>query len=381
MRVEVTGSTTAYRKYFGSFAERDPNDTTACEDQPAKGCLKFYHGDHLGSSTLVVELENTPSPHTPTVVHRQAYTPYGLDIVPAAPGPFSPKYQFNFKERETDGTDDRTVFYDYGARMYNPATGRWLSPDSVTRDNYEYASNSPERYTDPTGHDPQDSDQANVPAGWGGMMWWYGGGSMFWGLKAQVQKLMNYGSWVPLVGEPLIMAEALGDMADGHNGRAALKLGGAVLPTGLPLLSDEGGFARVYAHRKNVLKVMRDLTFFDEQARSTVEGSNAIRKALRGIIDVPLMRLGRRPGWISQRRVFGFTYKELSKDAQAAAAEEVGSLRPRMTAAVEKANIGIHLDSNYDNFIYTKEGKPLAFFDPVLPFQPYTGVPIQPTGR
>jgi YD repeat-containing protein len=75
-----------YRKYFGNYAERDGTDTSSCSDQPAKGCLKFYHGDHLGSSTLVVEVENLHSTPMPTVIYRQDYTAYGRDIVPSPAG-------------------------------------------------------------------------------------------------------------------------------------------------------------------------------------------------------------------------------------------------------------------------------------------------------
>jgi len=126
------------RKFFGSFAERDTD-----------GSLKFYHGDHLGSSTLVTDASGN-------VVHRQAYKPYGEDIVAVAPGPFTPKFQFDFKEKEADGTG----FYDYGARLYNPATGRWLSADSSTRDGlnrYAYVRNNPLFYVDPTGHSVWDA--------------------------------------------------------------------------------------------------------------------------------------------------------------------------------------------------------------------------------
>jgi RHS repeat-associated protein len=128
----------APRKLYGVFAERDLD-----------GSLKFYHPDHLGSSTLVTTASGTP-------VHRAAYKPYGEDRSVAAYTPayvesFTPKYQFTFKEKEQDGTG----FYDYGARLYNPATGRWLSPDSIVADGlnrYAYVANNPLHYSDPTGH-------------------------------------------------------------------------------------------------------------------------------------------------------------------------------------------------------------------------------------
>jgi RHS repeat-associated protein len=123
------------RKYYGSFAERDTD-----------GSLKFYQGDHLGSSTLVTDSNGQ-------VVRRASYKPYGEDrSVPVAS--FTPENQFNFKEKERDGSG----FYDYGAREYNPATGRFLSADSVDTDGlnrYAYVRNNPLRYADPTGHAAQ----------------------------------------------------------------------------------------------------------------------------------------------------------------------------------------------------------------------------------
>jgi RHS repeat-associated protein len=120
-----------YRKSYGVFAERDTDKS-----------LKFYHGDHLGSSVLVTNASGTP-------VHRQAHKPYGEDIVSV--GSFTPKYQFTFKEREGDNSG----LYDYGARMYDPMIGRWLSSDSSDADGlnrYAYVRNNPLRYIDPTGH-------------------------------------------------------------------------------------------------------------------------------------------------------------------------------------------------------------------------------------
>src|SRR5262249_26527989 len=107
--------------------------------------LKYYHNDHLGSSVLVTDASGT-------CVHSAAYMPYGSDrpnVVSC--GTFTPPYQFNFKEKEQDGTN----FYDYGARVYNPPAGRWLSADTSTADGsnrYSYSRNSPLRYVDPTGH-------------------------------------------------------------------------------------------------------------------------------------------------------------------------------------------------------------------------------------
>jgi RHS repeat-associated protein len=125
------------RKFFADFAERSPNDGSPGND----GKLKFYHNDHLGSASLVTS-------ESGTVLRKQSYMPYGEDRA-VNPNNFDPKYQFNFKEKEASG------FYDYGARLYNPATGRWLSADTSTDDGlnrYAYVRNNPLLYVDPTGH-------------------------------------------------------------------------------------------------------------------------------------------------------------------------------------------------------------------------------------
>lgn len=122
------------RKYYGSFAERSAED----------GRLRFYHGDHLGSSTVMTDAGST-------LALRTSYLPWGdtRGVECTTPPCFTPKLQFNFKEK------DATGFYDYGARLYNPGTGRWLSPDTKTGDGlnrYAYTRNNPVRYVDPDGH-------------------------------------------------------------------------------------------------------------------------------------------------------------------------------------------------------------------------------------
>jgi RHS repeat-associated protein len=60
--------------------------------------------------------------------------------------------------------DPGTGFHDYGARMYWPQIGRFISADSVmgepgspmTLNRYSYVLNNPYKFTDPSGHAPMD---------------------------------------------------------------------------------------------------------------------------------------------------------------------------------------------------------------------------------
>lgn len=143
---KVVGGTTTYylpamrledgaaRKYYGTYAERA--DPPAGDRQ-----LRFYHGDHLGSSSVMTDKDGN-------VIRRVSYWPWGTDR--GVDATFTPKLQFNFKEKE-----EGTGFYDYGARLYNPATGRWLSPDKYLVDGlnrYAYVRNNPWTRFDPTGN-------------------------------------------------------------------------------------------------------------------------------------------------------------------------------------------------------------------------------------
>jgi RHS repeat-associated protein len=130
------------RKYYGGFAER--------LEQAGDRQLRFYQPDHLGSSSVMTD-------QAAGVIRRASYLPWGQDR--GVDATFTPKLQFNFKEKDTSD------FYDYGARLYSPLTGRWLSPDSSFADGlnvYTYVGNNPASRTDPTGH-----QQDDPPCGWG----------------------------------------------------------------------------------------------------------------------------------------------------------------------------------------------------------------------
>ncbi len=111
-------------------------------------------GDHLGSTTLLVD---TATP--PTVVQRQYHKPYGEIAWQTTPTSGS-LTSIGFTGQRLD-TDTGLMYY--GARFYDPVLGYFVSADTVgvdkgasqSRNRYAYVLNNPLNTIDPTGHDPQ----------------------------------------------------------------------------------------------------------------------------------------------------------------------------------------------------------------------------------
>jgi RHS repeat-associated protein len=126
----TSGVTTTYY-YFGS--QRVAMRTAAG--------ATYLAGDHLGSASLAMGASNT----------SQRYYPYGGTRSGGVPT----DYQFTGQKLDTG-----TSLYYYGARYYDPVTGRFVSADTVVPspgkpqalNRYSYVYDNPVKYTDPTGH-------------------------------------------------------------------------------------------------------------------------------------------------------------------------------------------------------------------------------------
>ena len=69
------------------------------------------------------------------------------------------RFGFNGKEKDSDGEWGNSTHYDYGARIYDPNIGRWLSRDPLEYNfpwitPYAYANNNPVVLVDPDGESP-----------------------------------------------------------------------------------------------------------------------------------------------------------------------------------------------------------------------------------
>ncbi len=118
-----------------------------------EGALVFSHADPIGSEQARTDAAGEPASLT-------SYLPFGAEIF--SDGTPS-RFQFAGKELEA-----ATGTADFGARNYRADVGRFLSPDPVLaaeKAPYDYASNNPFRFVDPTGATAQPArPQSPVPS-------------------------------------------------------------------------------------------------------------------------------------------------------------------------------------------------------------------------
>jgi len=109
--------------------------------------IYFCHPDHIGSLRIATDINANQ-------VQTVAYDPYGNVDPNHSSGSVIP-YTFTGKE-----LDPETGLYYFGARYYDAAQGRFISPDTVvqspgnpqTLNRYAHAGNNPLAFVDPTGH-------------------------------------------------------------------------------------------------------------------------------------------------------------------------------------------------------------------------------------
>jgi RHS repeat-associated protein len=104
----------------------------------------YYHSDHLGSTSLITNLDGE-------VVQHVEYVPFGEVFIEERNNRWNTPYLFNAKE-----LDEETGLYYYGARYYDSRISLWLSTDPLQEkypnvSTYAYCLNNPVNYIDPTG--------------------------------------------------------------------------------------------------------------------------------------------------------------------------------------------------------------------------------------
>ena len=126
------------------LSELSDGNTGEGESADYEGDIRLYHVDHLGSTSLVTDIDGEITQHV-------AYIPYGEIFVEQRNGSWNTPYLFNAKE-----LDEETGLYYYGARYLDPTNATWLSVDPlfekyVGMTPYNYCAGNPVIYSDPTG--------------------------------------------------------------------------------------------------------------------------------------------------------------------------------------------------------------------------------------
>ena len=171
------------------------------------GVASFFSQDALSSVTSLTG-------STGAVTGRYSYDTYGQ--IKTASGTASP---YTYTGREWDGD---AGIYDYRARQYDPATGRFLSEDPVPASNsYVYAAGIPTSLGDPSGESPLAELTAT---GW-----------VIQGLAGAFYSSAIAATKCDSTTESRAMA-ALGGFAGGAAGAIVFKLGVAVMGPGVQTL-------------------------------------------------------------------------------------------------------------------------------------------------
>ena len=114
----------------------------------ASGVLRpqIHVVDHLGSVRAIVDKSGN-------IVERDSYYPYGERWNDGSVEQADNRYRYNGKESQSDFG---LPYLDYGARLYDPAVGRWLTQDPLSEkyygiSPYAFCAGNPMRYVDPDG--------------------------------------------------------------------------------------------------------------------------------------------------------------------------------------------------------------------------------------
>ena len=120
--------------------------------------LTYIHKDHLGSSTVMTDDSGVETEST-------QYMPFG-STRPGSGEIIGTSYNFTDQEFDTENG-----LYNYGARLYDPVIGRFISADTIvpkmfnpqSLNRYSYCLNNPLIYADPSGHEEEENDPLPSP--------------------------------------------------------------------------------------------------------------------------------------------------------------------------------------------------------------------------
>jgi RHS repeat-associated protein len=148
-------------QYTGPAATRTLNFIQTEEGRVMKNGSTYTYEydlkDHLGNTRVTISPDPADaSQTTPKVLQESSYYAFGMEMPGAELNYVSGtknKYLYNTKELQDEPNFN---LYDYGARFYDPAIGRWNEIDPLAEiarrySLYVYGNDNPIRFTDPDG--------------------------------------------------------------------------------------------------------------------------------------------------------------------------------------------------------------------------------------
>jgi RHS repeat-associated protein len=148
------GSQSDTSVYIGTLYEVNPTETIryiyAGSQRVAlkknTGAVEYFLPDHLGGTHRIADSNGN-------IVRTTSYQPFGSTYQTS--GTQDDDHKFTGQR-----LDDTTGLYYYGARYYDPAVGRFITPDTIMQapydpqalNRYVYCRNNPIIYVDPSGH-------------------------------------------------------------------------------------------------------------------------------------------------------------------------------------------------------------------------------------
>lgn len=151
---EKIGTGTEVLKFFATaegYAEKNSGNATFS--------YIYQYKDHLGNVRLSYRDVGTTAPSL-QIVEESNYYPFGLKQKVAGEPIINSSYKYKYNGKELQDELGLNM-YDYGARNYDPALGRWMNIDPLAEQMrrfspYNYGFDNPIRFIDPDGMAPSD---------------------------------------------------------------------------------------------------------------------------------------------------------------------------------------------------------------------------------